>query len=151
MRVIVTGGAGFIGSNLCRELTSRGYEVICVDNLGSGSAENIKDLKADRNFKFINQDITKPIKVAGKIDQIYHLASRASPVDYQNYPVETALSNSFGTWNMIQLAVEKKAKLLFSNPIFLTSFGPYQIISAKFPNPAPKKFKSFVAKTAAIE
>ncbi len=115
MRIIVTGGAGFVGSNLCREFVNRGNEVICVDHMGSSSAGNIQDLKKSKKFKFVKHDIIKPLKIAGKIDQIYHLASRASPVDYQNYPVETALSNSFGTWNMIQLAVEKKAKLLFSS------------------------------------
>lgn len=115
MRIIVTGGAGFIGSHLCDKLMEEGNEVICVDNLGSGRKENIAHLEGNKNFTFILHNIIDPLKVDGKIDQIYHLASRASPIDYQEYPVETALSNSVGTNNMMKIALEKGATILFSS------------------------------------
>lgn len=115
MRIIVTGGAGFIGSHLCRELLSRGNEVICIDNLGSGSKENIAQFKTNANFKFIEHDITLPLEIDEHIAQIFHFASRASPIDYQEHPIETALANSLGTYNLIRLAHEKNAKLLFAS------------------------------------
>lgn len=124
MNIIITGGAGFIGSHLCEYLVNSGKNVICVDNLGSGKKENIKQLEQKKNFTFIQFDVTEDleklehsIKTKGitKIDQIYHLASRASPIDYQTYPVETALANSLGLNNMIKLAMKHNATILFSS------------------------------------
>ncbi len=116
MRCIVTGGAGFIGSHLCERLLKEGHDVICVDNLGSGNIENITHLMNNRKFKFVKHNIIEPLQlIEGKIDWIFHLASRASPKDYQEYPVETALANSVGTNRMIQLALDKNAKLLFTS------------------------------------
>jgi len=112
--VLVTGGAGFIGSHLCDYLIRTGHKVICVDNLGSGTKENIEHLLKNKNFKFIQQDIVKPFNIKEDIHQIYHLASRASPKDFEEFPIEIALTNSVGTYNMLKLALEKKAVLLFA-------------------------------------
>jgi nucleoside-diphosphate-sugar epimerase len=116
MRILVTGGAGFIGSHLCDKLITQGHSVTCVDNLGSGRLENIKHLYKNKNFKFIKHNVIEPLQlIEGKVDQIYHLASRASPNDYQQYPVETALANSVGTDRMAKLAMSKNASLLFTS------------------------------------
>jgi len=116
MRSLVTGGAGFIGSHLCERLLKEGHEVICVDNLGSGDFENVRHLTPNKKFRFIKHNIIEPLQlIEGKLDFIFHLASRASPKDYQKYPVETALSNSIGTDRMAKLALAKNAKLLFAS------------------------------------
>ena len=116
MRSLVTGGAGFIGSHLCERLLKEGHQVICVDNLGSGKFDNVRHLTKNKNFRFIKHNIIEPLQlIEGKIDYIYHLASRASPKDYQTYPVETALANSVGTDRMAKLALAKNAKILFSS------------------------------------
>lgn len=116
MRCIVTGGAGFIGSHLCERLLKEKNEVLCIDNLGSGSFDNITHLMSNKNFKFIKHNIIEQLQlIEGRIDCIYHLASRASPVDYQEYPVETALANSVGTDRMAKLALAKNAKILFTS------------------------------------
>lgn len=115
MNIIVTGGAGFIGSHLCEFLVNKGENVICIDNLGSGRAENIGHLKERSNFRFVKHDVTKPYEETEKIDQIYHLASRSSPMDYQQFPVETALANSVGLNNMIKIALKNDAVILFSS------------------------------------
>jgi dTDP-glucose 4,6-dehydratase len=112
---LVTGGAGFIGSHLCDYLLKTGHRVICVDNLGSGTKDNIKHLLKNKNFKFIKHNVIFPLEINEKIDYIYHLASRASPIDYQEHPVETALTNSVGTYNMLKLALRKDATLLFAS------------------------------------
>ncbi len=116
MKIIVTGGAGFIGSHLCGRLLNEGNDVLCVDNLGSGSIDNIRHLIKNKRFRFIKHNVIEPLeRIEGKIDQIYHLASRASPIDYQEYPVETALANSVGTDRMVNLALDKNAKILFTS------------------------------------
>jgi len=120
--ILITGGAGFIGSHLCKKLVDQGDTVICLDNLLTGSQKNIADLLADKNFFFISQDACKPFvsRKFAKIDQIYHLASPAdpnvnSPVSYMTHPFETMSVNTIGTWNMCELAVKHKAKLLFTS------------------------------------
>lgn len=117
--VLVTGGAGFIGSNLCDKLIKNGYEVICLDNLSTGSKENIKKLLGNPKFEFIELDVCDDglvNKLSGKsIDYIFHLASPASPIDYQNYPEETFLTNSLGTLNILKLAKNTGAKLLYAS------------------------------------
>jgi nucleoside-diphosphate-sugar epimerase len=115
MRILVAGGAGFLGSNLCRYLLRKGETVICVDNLCTGNEENIADLKRDKNFSFIKQDIIEPLVIEGKLNQIYDLASRASPPNYQSEPVHTLLTNSTGTNNLLRLALEKKARFFFAS------------------------------------
>ena len=115
MKALVAGGAGFIGSFLCEELVKNRDEVVCIDNLGSGNKEHIKYLLEEENFTFIKHDVTKPLEIDESIDQIYHIASRASPIDYQKYPIETALANSTGTHNMLELALEKNAVILFGS------------------------------------
>ncbi|MFH1420623.1 MAG: UDP-glucuronic acid decarboxylase family protein [Candidatus Aenigmatarchaeota archaeon] len=112
--IMVAGGAGFIGSWLCQGLLDKGYNVIAVDNFITGKPENIKHLKTSRNFKFINHDITKPLQLK-KLDFIFHLASPASPVDYQKRPIETMMANSNGTLNMLKLAKKNNAKFLFTS------------------------------------
>jgi nucleoside-diphosphate-sugar epimerase len=115
MRIIVTGGAGFIGSHLCERLLKEN-DVFCIDNLGSGSYDNITHLEKNKRFRFIRHNVIEPLQlIEGKIGQIYHLASRASPVDYQEYPVETALANSVGTDRMAKLALAKNARILFTS------------------------------------
>ncbi len=113
-KTIVTGGAGFIGSYLCECLVNDGHKVYCVDNLVSGNLENIEHLLDKSNFHFIKCNITEAVpKIEGNIDEIYDLASPASPKDYQEIPIETALSNSVGAHNLLELAKEDRAKFLF--------------------------------------
>src|SRR4030042_3158288 len=120
--VLITGGAGFIGSHLCERLVKRGDIVICLDNLLTGSQKNIAHLMSRNNFSFFNHDVCKPFKSRkiAKIDEIYHLASPAdpnihSPVSYMSYPFETMRVNTIGTWNMCGLALKNQAKLSFSS------------------------------------
>ncbi len=108
--IIVTGGAGFLGSNLCDLLISKGSKIICIDNLITGRKQNIAHLLKNRNFTFIKHDITAPLKLTAKIDEIYNLASPASPVDFDRLAEEILLVNSIGTKNMLDLALKNKAK-----------------------------------------
>ena len=109
---LVTGGAGFIGSNLCEFLLAKDYTVICVDNVVSGAEENVEPFQKDSNFKFINHDIVKPLKVEEKLDEVWNLAAIASPIWYQEKPIETLLSGSDGVKNMLDLALEHEARFL---------------------------------------
>ncbi len=112
---IVTGGAGFIGSHLCEYLLGKGDRVIAIDNLGSGSRDNIKDILKDRRFTFIKHDVRKPLKIGEPVDYVYNLASRASPVDFDRYPVEIMMTNSVGTYNAINAALEHDARFLMAS------------------------------------
>ncbi|MBS3056102.1 MAG: SDR family oxidoreductase [Candidatus Aenigmarchaeota archaeon] len=114
MRCMVTGGAGFIGRWLCKSLLEKNNDVLCVDNLITGSETNIKEFMKNSRFSFMKHDIVQPLYVDG-IDEIYHLASPASPIHYRKYNVETMLANSVGTMNMLQLARENNAKFLFAS------------------------------------
>lgn len=112
MRILVTGGAGFIGSHLCDRLIAEGHEVICVDNLFTGSKDNIKQLIDNPHFKFIEHDIVEPLFIDEAIDQIYNLASPASPIHYQNNPVHTTKTSTVGVINMLGLAHKHGARIL---------------------------------------
>lgn len=112
MNILVTGGAGFIGSHLSEELLSRGHKVFCVDNLFTGSLENIKNLSKNPNFKFIEHDIIEPLFVDEKIDQIYNLACPAAPEHYQHNPVRTIKANTVGMINVLGLARKHGARIL---------------------------------------
>ena len=112
--VLVTGGAGFIGSHLCEEFLKEN-KVICVDNLSTGDCKNVEHLMVNENFKFIEHDVSKPLDLKGRVDLIFHLASPASPIDYQKLPIETMMANSLGTLNILNLAKEKNAKLLLAS------------------------------------
>jgi len=113
--VIVTGGAGFIGSWLCDRLVEEDYSVICVDNLGSGSRKNVDHLLCNEKFEFVEHDVKNQIKIDGPVSYIFHLASRASPVDFQKYAVDILLTNSLGTRNALELAREKNARFLLAS------------------------------------
>lgn len=112
---LITGGAGFLGSHLCDCLIHSGHRVICLDNLITGSIKNISHLLADNNFKFIKQDVCKPIYVRERINFILHFASPASPIDYLNYPIQTLKAGSLGTYNSLGLAKDKKARFLLAS------------------------------------
>jgi dTDP-glucose 4,6-dehydratase len=115
MRVLVTGGAGFIGSHLCDRFLQEGHEVICLDNLITGSTDNIARLAGHPKFSFIKHDVTNYIFAEGKIDTILHFASPASPVDYLQYPIQTLKVGSLGTHKALGLAKEKRAKFLLAS------------------------------------
>ncbi len=112
---VITGGSGFIGSHLCDRLLGENCNVICLDNLITGSKDNIKHLRNDRHFDFINYNVTKYIKIPGKVHYILHLASLASPDDYLKYPIQTLKVGSLGTHNALGLAKEKKAAFLLTS------------------------------------
>jgi UDP-glucuronate decarboxylase len=109
-RILVTGGAGFLGSHLCAKLLEQGNEVICIDNLYTGTKRNIYSLLTKQNFEFIRHDITFPLYL--EVDEIYNLACPASPIHYQNDPVQTTKVNVHGAINMLGLAKRVKAKIL---------------------------------------
>lgn len=110
--IIVTGGAGFIGSHLCEKLLERGNKVICLDNLFTGSKKNVAHLLKNKNFKFVKHDIIEPFFVKEKIDQIYNLACPASPVHYQFNAIRTVKANTIGILNILGLAKSHKARIL---------------------------------------
>ena len=109
-RVLVTGGAGFLGSHLCERLLNEGNDVICLDNLFTGSKDNIRHLMGNPYFEFIRHDITEPIYV--EVDQIYNLACPASPVHYQHNPIKTAKTSVYGALNTLGLAKRTGARIL---------------------------------------
>jgi len=109
--ILVTGGAGFIGSHLCEKLLNQGSRVICLDNFFTGARKNIKHFLKNKDFKLIKSDIARPIKLKEKIDEIYNLACPASPIHYQKDPVETVRTNVLGAINTLELAKKLKAKV----------------------------------------
>ena len=113
--VLITGGAGFLGSHLCDYFIAKGFRVICIDNLSTGREDNIFHLKKNPSFKFMKHDATKKFSIDEPIDYIMHFASPASPVDFDRMPVEIAMVNSVGTLNMLDLAREKKAVFMFAS------------------------------------
>ena len=115
MRLLVTGGAGFIGSHLCDRLLEDGHEVIALDNLITGNVDNIAHLAGRDDFTFIRHDVTEFIFVQGQLDFIFHLASPASPEDYLKYPIQTLKVGALGTHKALGLAVEKEAGLLLAS------------------------------------
>jgi dTDP-glucose 4,6-dehydratase len=114
-RVLITGGAGFIGSHLCERFLEEGDDVICMDNFVTGSPDNIAHLFTNKNFSFIPQDVTTYIYVKGPVDAILHFASPASPVDYLELPIQTLKVGSLGTHKALGLAKEKSARLLLAS------------------------------------
>lgn len=115
MRTLITGGAGFLGSHLCDRLLAEGHEVICMDNLITGNMDNIAHLFGNKNFKFIQHDVTEFIYIEGSIDFILHFASPASPKDYMELPIQTLKVGSLGTHKALGLAKSKKATFLLAS------------------------------------
>jgi dTDP-glucose 4,6-dehydratase len=115
MRILVTGGAGFIGSHLCDRLLALGHTVIAMDNLITGNTDNIAHLAGNRDFTFIYHDVTNYIYVEGALDAVLHFASPASPVDYLNYPIQTLKVGALGTHKALGLAQAKDARFLLAS------------------------------------
>lgn len=115
MRIVITGGAGFLGSHLSETLVARGHEVVAVDNLVTGRRANVRQLEASGRFELIEHDVTEPFDVGGDVDGILHFASAASPVDYLKLPIETLRVGSQGTQNALELAARKGARLVFAS------------------------------------
>jgi len=114
-RALVTGGAGFIGSHLCKKLLTEGLEVICMDNLITGAQRNVSHFLKDRNFRFIKHDVSKRIDIKGRLDYVLHFASPASPADYLHYPIQTLKAGSLGTHNALGLAKKHKATFVLAS------------------------------------
>jgi len=114
-RTLITGGAGFLGSHLCDLFIDRGHEVICMDNLLTGSADNIAHLLGNERFTFIHYDVTEYIYVEGSLENILHFASPASPIDYLQLPIQTLKVGSLGTHKALGLAKEKGARFLLAS------------------------------------
>ncbi len=115
MRILITGGAGFIGSHLCSFLQGKGHHIICIDNLITGTMDNISRLLKMERFEFIRHDVTKYIDVEGPLDYVLHFASPASPIDYAKYPIQTLKVGSLGTHNALGVAKAKRARFLLAS------------------------------------
>jgi len=114
-RVLVTGGAGFLGTWLCNVLVRQNADVVCVDNLASGLESNISNLKSFDNFRFVRHDISQPILFDEKIDVVMHLASRASPLEFDKFPIQIIKANTLGTWIALGIAKKHRSKLLYTS------------------------------------
>jgi UDP-glucuronate decarboxylase len=112
-RILVTGGAGFLGSHLCERLLTGGHEVVCLDNFFTGARENVEHLLGNRRFELLRHDVTQPLTI--EVDEIYHLACPASPIHYQRNPVRTIRTAVHGTLNMLDMAREVAAKILIAS------------------------------------
>ena len=115
MKIVITGGAGFIGSHLCDFLLHKGHSIMCIDNLLTGNIKNIEHLFGNPNFSFIKHDVTNYIHVRGKVDAVLHFASPASPVDYLKLPIQTLKVGALGTHKTLGLAKEKKAIFMLAS------------------------------------
>ncbi len=114
-RALVTGGAGFIGSHLCERLLLEGYGVICMDNLRTGSLENVAHLQKDAGFEFVHHDVTKYVDCLGRLDEVYHFASPASPADFERIPIPILKVGALGTYNALGLAKARGARLMLAS------------------------------------
>ena len=114
-KILITGGAGFLGSHLCEKFLKEGYKVVCMDNFCTGSPDNITHLLANSNFSFINYDVTNYIHIEGELNYILHFASPASPIDYLKLPIQTLKVGSIGTHKALGLAKLKGARLLLAS------------------------------------
>jgi len=114
-RALVTGGAGFLGSHLCERLFSEGYRVVCMDNLRTGSLENVVHLVGEPHFEYVDHDVTTYINVPGDLDEIYHFASPASPADFERIPIPILKVGALGTYNSLGLARLKGARFMLAS------------------------------------
>lgn len=115
MKLLITGGAGFIGSHLCERLIRDGHEVVCLDNLLTGQEANLEPLRGEKRFRFLRRDLCEPVDWEEPLDYVLHFASPASPPDYLRHPLETLRVGSTGTWNALELARQRKAKFLMAS------------------------------------
>jgi dTDP-glucose 4,6-dehydratase len=115
MRVLITGGAGFLGSHLCDFLLSQGYRIVCMDNLITGSTTNIQHLKDNESFEFVQHNVAEYIRVDGKIDYVLHFASPASPIDFLRLPIQTIKAGALGTLNALGVAKANGARFLLAS------------------------------------
>jgi dTDP-glucose 4,6-dehydratase len=114
-RALVTGGAGFVGSHLCERLLSEGYRVVCMDNLRTGSLDNVAHLQGEPNFEYLDHDVTAHINAPGEIDEVYHFASPASPKDFLRIPIAILKVGALGTHNCLGLALAKGARFMLAS------------------------------------
>ena len=114
-KIVITGAAGFIGSNLVDKLLNQGFFVYGIDNLITGSIDNLSHLDSNNNFDFVNHDVTKYIDIKEKIDYVFHFASPASPIDYLDYPIQTLKANAIGGHNALGLAKKNNAKFILAS------------------------------------
>jgi dTDP-glucose 4,6-dehydratase len=114
-RILITGGAGFLGSHLCDRFINEGHDVICIDNLITGNRDNIAHLFGHPKFRFIHQDVTEYLYVTGDLDYVLHFASPASPIDYLDLPIQTLKVGALGTHKVLGLAKDKKARFLLAS------------------------------------
>src|SRR5258708_8332837 len=117
MRAVVTGGAGFLGSHLCDKLLAEGWDVLAVDNFITGAKGNLSHLAKNKKFKFQKADVSKPLKVAGKVGYVLHFPSPASPPDYLNHPIETMMVGSFGPPNPFELTLNKTPNFFLASSL----------------------------------
>ena len=115
IRALVTGGAGFLGSHLCERLLSEGYRVECLDNLRTGALENIAHLQKKAHFEYVDHDVTAHINVSGELDEVYHFASPASPIDFSRIPIPILKVGALGTYNALGLSLAKGARFMLAS------------------------------------
>jgi dTDP-glucose 4,6-dehydratase len=115
MRVLISGAAGFLASHLSDLLLSQGHEIVGMDNFITGKPQNIEHLLSNKSYTFIRKDVIEPVTVDGPVDRIYHMASPASPIGYVKQQIATVKVNSQGTWNLLELSLEKKARFLMAS------------------------------------